>query len=1617
MENPLEEQKRIYGHNDAPPMIFLSHTKSALDLENLARSSEPETNILQFKSKSGKASDSVRGNTDNGVRNKDAKNEEKEAGVISPCDLPGDFPPEFTFRALAAYSLLRTLSIELRLSPFTPNVFLRALYLPVPNPIIGQVHVALLRILLVKKLSKGMGYSYKPNGGGMGVHKRRQLDNIRWPLLAGDNLTHLDTLSWPLFYDDYCHLTADRLWANYHGRVNGLDDLDEMRHFVDTRNIGSLIPASSQSWSTDKKWQQKSFDKRLNSTFDGNHGQLPVEYTSTTGHGEKVERFEENCDNSDTEDEYKNDNDASDDEWETPRPKKKPRRSNQNQNNNNNNNSKAAGSRNSGPLNQVEHSLSSIRKSATFIPNACQRQSVTQFPQSQQQFQVQPQLHVPDYRGTYGCYAMQAAQNNVGNSMSAPINNNSGYYNTVAQLPLNNIASRIPYQNIHRNNGTNFNHANYSSLLPIPISTYASNSNMDSGRERNGSASLPSVENNHVLRAVQYEEEKGVITGLTDPFSQQERITEFDGTNHTNDDANIINGDDPLRIRGGGKVDGHDITRNTSFFTPLGSDNTRPNSNSSLGSRRGLPIQNKSGPPRRSLPLHKNPTVTSKNQQQRIQQYPQHQYNQQQSYNQHDHQKQQRDFQHQRMYDTNHLQKQSSFSAMQASIKTNPAIYANSKGNSKYISFSCPDPNPNQTTSTQKTEQVVNKNNPLEVPSGIAAMINDFVSGVGVGVKQKVGEIEPIDNDNLKRSNGDTIEKGCDDESEWWLHFKPLKSMRSGVPYHRIPIDQKMNVLEFLIDELLTVDAISLELTRRHYKTDFRNSSYGSLPKKEEYESLENNDECAVCGLEGDLLCCDGCVSSYHSQCLNIKAGQRLAEGNWLCPECKLVDPCNFGPLNGGRKSSLDWFSFNDISAEVSGTIHFTPPPSLDKDQSKSRESSNDDFKSLLQNPIAKEVERDGSNQSCMKLSDNYTIKPCDFLEKEENKMKWKDMKYIIVHGYVFYKKRSVNEAPKAPKPYLSMTKSELYSYLSQLDTRLLKCWPLAQIPNTDQFDKFPSVKAYFASCESVDPFKYDNKYRNASVCCLMKAGIAHQILKLMQMDFQSECYQPNTSLISKFMIEDTSHDTKLSRSLRARTDLFNPFLLMKGYMVRLEQTLRKSCLMDEFWIAGKLKSNSELWTARVRGAGSIKGLSQLLLMLVNNIHRKAFSPVWFHSHVAKSSESHDLTTERNYKYLPDDWNKEKERLKRSWQTTPSHLILSLCSSIDNDLMAFASEIRSDIFIAKSMNVIKSKRKLKKVSQMNKATNFGAGDTNIFHHAGGETRTQLRGTESKKSGIDMYTDTIQHEEGKSDANTPITNPSVDPCSKNESQFKMHKEPKQNHSNITSANSFACHKNAKGFHADSSSFPFVAIKDTSHQMSQKSNQNHAKDGLLGNPSHLGRKLVENINNQLPKITEIGTGNIVSAVKDTDQSVSSQVPKSDVDHSRKKTHAAKTKKKMGKQTRKTVRCRTRHSGRLSSENHLVEKVNDQYVTDRKEFLQQELLQGMALQIENAKKQKIPGLEKLAKGLYTEQGIWPIAGGKIFPTVGKISPTGMHTLSLYYYYHSTVNHLQISFILRRD
>ncbi|KEH35823.1 PHD-finger protein [Medicago truncatula] len=50
-----------------------------------------------------------------------------------------------------------------------------------------------------------------------------------------------------------------------------------------------------------------------------------------------------------------------------------------------------------------------------------------------------------------------------------------------------------------------------------------------------------------------------------------------------------------------------------------------------------------------------------------------------------------------------------------------------------------------------------------------------------------------------------------------------------------------------------------------------------------EKKSQENNNTCSVCGFGGDLILCDGCPSSFHSDCLGPN---RDPDGMWLCPSC-----------------------------------------------------------------------------------------------------------------------------------------------------------------------------------------------------------------------------------------------------------------------------------------------------------------------------------------------------------------------------------------------------------------------------------------------------------------------------------------------------------------------------------------------------------------------------------------------------------------------------------------------------------------------------------------------------------------------------------------------------------
>ena len=48
-----------------------------------------------------------------------------------------------------------------------------------------------------------------------------------------------------------------------------------------------------------------------------------------------------------------------------------------------------------------------------------------------------------------------------------------------------------------------------------------------------------------------------------------------------------------------------------------------------------------------------------------------------------------------------------------------------------------------------------------------------------------------------------------------------------------------------------------------------------------------NLDNCVLCGLGGNLICCDGCPAAVHLRCIGETA-KSLPDGEWLCAECRM---------------------------------------------------------------------------------------------------------------------------------------------------------------------------------------------------------------------------------------------------------------------------------------------------------------------------------------------------------------------------------------------------------------------------------------------------------------------------------------------------------------------------------------------------------------------------------------------------------------------------------------------------------------------------------------------------------------------------------------------------------
>uniref|UniRef100_J3MNS7 PHD-type domain-containing protein n=2 Tax=Oryza brachyantha TaxID=4533 RepID=J3MNS7_ORYBR len=140
-------------------------------------------------------------------------------------------------------------------------------------------------------------------------------------------------------------------------------------------------------------------------------------------------------------------------------------------------------------------------------------------------------------------------------------------------------------------------------------------------------------------------------------------------------------------------------------------------------------------------------------------------------------------------------------------------------------------------------------------------------------------------------------------ELRYGMKLTDLKLLNTE--YYIQPATVKLELLRLLCDDVLEVEAIRSEVisrmseldgndelckstrVRRKRRVSVVSDLVNSSPTPEDSSDTEdgNSDECYLCGMDGNLLCCDGCPAAFHSKCVGV-VEDLLPEGDWFCPEC-----------------------------------------------------------------------------------------------------------------------------------------------------------------------------------------------------------------------------------------------------------------------------------------------------------------------------------------------------------------------------------------------------------------------------------------------------------------------------------------------------------------------------------------------------------------------------------------------------------------------------------------------------------------------------------------------------------------------------------------------------------
>ncbi|CAA7396974.1 unnamed protein product [Spirodela intermedia] len=131
----------------------------------------------------------------------------------------------------------------------------------------------------------------------------------------------------------------------------------------------------------------------------------------------------------------------------------------------------------------------------------------------------------------------------------------------------------------------------------------------------------------------------------------------------------------------------------------------------------------------------------------------------------------------------------------------------------------------------------------------------------------------------------DGIWCSCCEKTMPLLEFDSHAGSDLGQPWYDICLASGKSLMQCQME--------AWERERKLRKVDFQTIEVGLDP---------SDDSCGVCADGGYLICCDSCPSTFHQDCLQLKA---LPEGRWHCPYCT----CTFCSVSDGKKETLSLFT------------------------------------------------------------------------------------------------------------------------------------------------------------------------------------------------------------------------------------------------------------------------------------------------------------------------------------------------------------------------------------------------------------------------------------------------------------------------------------------------------------------------------------------------------------------------------------------------------------------------------------------------------------------------------------------------------------------------------------